>query len=264
MGDLHALLDREARRVSASPEALEASIRPRNRPRSRRSRVVLVAALTLVAVSATVMVAVARSGNRAVIEIGAAAAIANPDAATRQLQEAGIDARIVSVPVGPNLQGRWLWFFFAPRVRVADSTWNSLGDAFDERSVLEVPIGLPGPVTFTIGRRPIGSEQAIEGLDPTNALGPGSSLFCLALERMTPKQAEVSLSALGYRSVWMFEGNSRADEVHAPPVGSVINWAWFRSPDLVDIRLSSRADSRAFREAEGTPTGSVDRTPFCS
>jgi RNA polymerase sigma-70 factor (ECF subfamily) len=56
-------------------------------------------------------------------------------------------------------------------------------------------------------------------------------------------------------------------EVAAPPEGTVATWAWFRGPNLVDVRIvDDGPEAQTYREAEGTfvPGETPPWAPPCS
>lgn len=237
----------------------------------RRTAAVVLAAAALV-VGTTVVV-----GGRSTVEVRAADALADPEGVVADLQEAGIEARILAVPVDRPMASTWWHLYFAPRVQVDELVWAKLkaqvgvgvaqlpedirdaGRGIYHHEVLELPRNLPGPVTLVVGqeRRPGEAEAPMD-----NELAPNGAFWCLRLEDMQPERAGRVLEDLGYELVWVYDtfetpwGESRM--VDEPPPASEITATRFRSPSVVDVRLAPQPAVEELRLAEGTPTDGAD------
>ena len=232
----------------------------------RRGIGVAIAAAWLV-VATTVLVA-----SQDTISVSATDAIANPAEVTQDLRDAGIEARILIVPVPPSAAGTWWSISFSPGVHVDDLVWAKLkaqvgvavaglpeeildrGRGVFHHEVLELPRNLEGPLTLVVGRaaRPGETEAPMD-----NELAPNGTFWCLGLEDLPPERSGRMLEGMGYEVVWVyetFEGpGGEGSEVDAPPQGSGITTAFFRAPDVVDIRLAPEAQVERLRLAAGTP-----------
>ncbi len=263
----------EARLLPMLLKALEERDSPRipRRPTSprivRRTIGVAVAAAFLV-VATTVLVA-----SQNAIEVRATDAIDDPAEVTQDLRDAGIEARILIVPVPPSAAGTWWSLSFSPGTQVDDLAWAKLkaqvgvgvaglpeeirdrGRGVFHHEVLELPRNLGGPVTLSVGRaeRPGEAEAPMD-----NELAPNGAFWCLDLHTMPADRAGRLLEDMGYEVVWVyqtFEGpGGEGRQVDTPPQGSGITTAFFRAPDVVDIRLAPEADVERLRVQAGTPT----------
>jgi len=275
----------EARLLPMLLEAVEENrIRPARRPPARRSLLRRTAAVALTAAALVVATTVV-VGGRSTVEVGAADALADPERVVADLRKAGVEARILAVPVDRPVAGTWWHLYFAPGVQVDELVWAKLkaqvgvgvaqlpeeirdaGRGIYHHEVLELPRNLPGPVTLVVGRE----RRAGEAEAPMdNELAPSGAFWCLHLEDMQPERTGKVLEDLGYEVVWVYdtfetpEGESRT--VDDPPPASGITTAWFRSPSVVDVHLAPQAEVEELRLGEGTPTEGADVpawTPDC-
>lgn len=233
----------------------------------RRTVGVAIAAASLV-VATTVLVA-----SRDTIAVRAADAIADPAEESQDLRDAGIEARILVVPVPPSAAGTWWSLSFSPGVYVDDPVWARLkaqvgvgvaglpeevldrGRGVFHHEVLELPRNLEGPLTLAVGRaaRPGEAEAPMD-----NELAPNGAFWCLGLQNMPADRAGRTLEDMGYEVVWVYKTfeapGGEGHKVEAPPPGSGITTAFFRAPDVVDVRLAPEAEVEWLRLQAGTPT----------
>ena len=237
----------------------------------RRTLSVAVAAALLV-VATSILVA-----SQDTISVSATDAIANPNEVTQNLRDAGIEAKILVVPVPPSAAGTWWSLSFSPGVQVGDLVWAKLkaqvgvgvaglpeeildrGRGVFHQEVLELPRNLEGPLTIVVGRaaRPGETPAPMD-----NELAPTGAFWCLGLENQPPERSGRMLEGMGYEVVWVYETfedpGGEGSEVDAPPRGSGITTAFFRAPDVVDIRLAPEAEIERLRLDAGTPTRGSD------
>jgi hypothetical protein len=270
----------EARLLPMLLEAVEEQ-RSRAMPRTSRSRrtlrragVVTLAAATLVIGSAVLV------GGRSTIEVRGSDAVADPQAVVAELREAGIEARILVVPVDRPMAGTWWHLYFAPRVELDKVVWAKLkaqvgigilpglpeeildsGRGVYHHEVLELPRNLPGPVTLVVGRerRPGEVEAPYD-----NELAPNGAFWCSRLDEKSPHRAGRTLEGLGYDVVWVldragtFEGD--VQYVEEPPDRSAITWISFLRPEVVEVRMVPAALASSERAAwqDHTPAWAPD------
>ena len=95
-----------------------------------------------------------------------------------------------------------------------------------------------------------------------NELAPNGAFWCLDLQTMPADRVERLLGDMGYEVVLVyetFEGpGGEGHQVDAPPQGSGITTAFFRAPDIVDVRLAPEAEIERLRLDAGTPTQGSD------
>lgn len=275
----------EARLLPMLLKALEErdSVQIPRRPTSprilRRSVGVAVAAAFLV-VATTVLVA-----SQSTISVSADDAIEDPAQVIQDLRDAGIEARILVVPVPPSAAGTWWSLSFSPGAQVDDLVWAKLkaqvgvgvarlpeeildrGRGVFHREILELPRNLEGPLTLSVGRaaRPGEAEAPMD-----NELAPNGAFWCMDLHTMAADRAGRLLQDMGHEVVWIhetFEGpGGEGHQVEAPPEGSGITTAFFRAPRVVDIRLAPEAEVQRMRLQAGTPTqggAAPDWAPAC-
>lgn len=267
----------EARLLPILLEAVEQNrVRPGRRPSPRRSSLRRAGAVAMLA-AALVMATTVVVRGRSTIEVRAADALADPDRVVADLREAGIEARILAVPVDGQVAGTWWHLYFEPGVQIDEVVWAKLkaqvgvgvaqlpdeirdaGRGVYHHEVLELPRDLPGPVTLIVGRerRPGEAEAPMD-----NELAPNGAFWCLRLLEVQPEEARSVLEELGYEVAWVHEtfetpeGESRM--VREPPPESGITTAWFRTPSVVDLRLAPRAEVEALRLVAGTPSDRAD------
>lgn len=142
---------------------------------------------------------------------------ADPDLGqlTRELQAAGLRARVVAVPSSPSLVGAWAGFEQRPTggdEPAADYEEALRRDRADTERLERVEVTptrltLPvralratsGDLTFMVGRTtPTGSLPAVAA----SAVAPGEPLHCTGIERLTPARAARALRQRGYVAVF--------------------------------------------------------------
>ncbi|HVF52358.1 MAG TPA: hypothetical protein VNC78_02000 [Actinomycetota bacterium] len=253
-------------------EAHLGQVRPAPRqPRWRRPTVTIP---IFVVLSATGLLFASAIAGDKVINVAAEEALFNPAAVERELAAQGIQAQVQVVPVNDFLVGKWFHLYFHPRAQVDDETFhllqsyvgviNGASESVLERcpigdcartSLLEIPGSVKGPMTLVVGRQPQpGEEYWAEEIDWDNELAPSGALYCLRLEDKTPTEAGPLLRNLGYEIIWVHEADKTSSEVASPPAGSMITFAFFRGPDVVDVRTAEPAMAERYKAAGGTPS----------
>jgi hypothetical protein len=256
--------------------------------RSRRSAVLLVAAIVGAAVAGSVLVPAI--GERGVVRVYAQDALRDPKAVERTLRaEGGIDADIIEVPVfdpPPEEAPAWWWWLYWDRpVDLSPSefallrAWVGLMDDraleregfFDGNGetaklrrfygllndgVIEIPRGIDAQLTLFVGRTVPKSEFSVNRWDRINELAPTGSVYCLGIDPDDPVALGQTLRDRGYRVLWILEDPvaNTSRTVSSPPHGTVAVWAWLREPDLMDVRLvdASSPKLKEYRASEGT------------
>lgn len=255
---LKALEERDSAQIPRRPTS----------PRIVRRTIGVAVAAAFLVVATTVLVA-----SQNTISVSADDAIADPAEVIQDLRDAGIEARILVVPVPPSAAGTWWSLSFSPGVQVDDLAWAKLkaqvgvgvaglpeeildrGRGVFHHEILELPRNLRGPLTLSVGRaaRPGEAEAPMD-----NELAPNGAFWCLDLHAMPADRAGRLLEDMGYEVAWVYETfkgpGGEGHQVDAPPQGSGITTAFLRTPDVVDVRLASEAEVERLRLQAGTPT----------
>lgn len=172
-----------------------------------------------------------------VLHISVRDAVADPDAMTEDLRAAGIDAEVVAVPVVPNLVGRWVEAEYDGRL--ADGFRPPIvNQAADHVEVLKMPADFSTWIRLKVGRAAESGEE-FEDVTGFNELREHGALHCLGLPEMSPQQAEEVLSTHGYELIWVYDDGEHPN----PPLTGKVYWAYFRTPNLVDIRVDTEGEA---------------------
>jgi hypothetical protein len=233
----------------------------------RRPKLVALAA-ALVLLAGMVFITGSAFGGRQIIRVDGLQALEHPADVERQLQEAGIDATVVDVPLQPGdpahyWQGRWWWItvdqpeqltqdeFYRLYAQLGEGGPDS-GIPITDSRVLELP-KMPGHITLYVGREVPPGHFSVFSYDRMNELSPVGTFYCLGLDPNEPATLGKALEARGYQLLWFVESHNAGRQVDSPPAGTVATWAWLRGPDLIDIRLApSGREGEKYQAAEGT------------
>jgi hypothetical protein len=189
----------------------------------------------------------------------------HPDVVIAQLKKAGVEARIVEVPIGDGSNDRpgvWVDVGYdnpdpAPRGAWFNTWWG--------RRHLSLPKDVHGTATLFVGRKArTGETPAPPFLD--NELGPTGDFWCLALERMHPADATARVEGLGFEVLWEWrqlpiseEGAGdawRIDEL--PQDAALVRAALPNDPGVVVFQLVDERFAEEERQSWGAPS---DRGP---
>jgi len=252
---------------------------PATSRRPRRTRVLILAATIGVVLVGALLGGGAAIGRRELVMVNGSEAIADPSQVEAELQQAGIDADIIPVPLPSTpshyWQGRWWWLTFDGPSDLDEEehgrlfTQVGLGSSLpgdqpqiENATTLEIPKGIEAKMTLYVTFEVPRDSFTVDAYDRINELSPIGAFRCLGLDPDDPVGMGRTLSAIGYEVLWLFEpagnrGGAGYGEVVEPPDGTAATWAWFRSPTVVDVRLMDASATKAverYRHAEGTFT----------
>lgn len=240
----------------------------RKRRRGRRRRSVL-----LVAAAALLVIATGSLGGRLVgrgerVSIDALEALEDPDAVVADLRRSGIDARILSVPIGPGSNERpsvWVDVGYDNPHPATQGAWF---ETWWGRRVLSIPKDIEGTVSLFVGREvDDGEAPAPSILD--NEIGPTGEFWCMALETMDPADATTKLENLGYQVTWWWhlptneQGIGEAwviDEL--PKDATLTRVGHSNAPDEVSFQLMDVRFAEKERQVWGAPSEAFPRSTW--
>jgi hypothetical protein len=258
------------------------------RLRSRRGRLGRPILLLAAAVGAAIVVSASVAGGHgAEVTVSGVDALREPAAVEGTLRDAGIDARIVEVPVrrtsDHQWEGAWWWVGFDRATGLSEDDFDELrsqtglflGPApidssdYPDPTELTLPKGLPGHVRLFVGREVPHGSFSVNEYDSMNELSPTGSFYCLGLDPADPVSVGAAIRQLGFDITWRYEsliGNTDR-QVATPPTGTAVMWAWLTGPSSVEIRVADVGpDADEYRHAEGTflPSERVPWAPPCN
>ena len=248
--------------------------RGRTRGPLRRVRFVLLAA----AVAALGLVAGSATGGRETVIVDGLRALREPRVVEQELRAAGINAKIVEVPLatGPPrgmLHGRWWWIALDRPYDLTVGEFDRLyfqvgsGNAGTDIEGLDPDGGYPrflelpkmeGRIMLFVGREVSAGEfAAFPRWDHGNELSPVGAFYCLGLDPNDPRDLGAALEARGYRIEWIMEMPSNRERdgggMTSPPADAVATWAWLSGPDTVRVHLAPAGHwAERYQASEGT------------